>query len=100
MIYNVRGEVRATAQITESIKKGVVFLPMHWGKENNSDYARANNITNNLYDPISKEPDFKFSAVEVRKYKKPNEKIIIVGAGAARSAPASAPPGPRRRRAT
>ena len=83
MVYNLRGEVRVTGQITDNIKKGVVFLPMHWGKESNSDFTRANNITNNLYDPVSKEPDFKYSAVEVRKYKKANEKVIVVGAGAA-----------------
>jgi len=36
-----------------------------------------------LIDPISKEPDFKYSAVEVFKYKKKKQKICIVGAGAA-----------------
>jgi ferredoxin-nitrate reductase len=40
-------------------------------------------LTSDRVDPISKEPDFKFSAVEVRKYEKPVEKIIVVGAGAA-----------------
>ncbi len=83
MIYNSRGEVKVTATLTENIKKGVVFLPMHWGKLAGHDYARANNITSSLYDPVSKEPDFKFSAVEVTKYKKHHEKIVIVGAGAA-----------------
>jgi ferredoxin-nitrate reductase len=56
---------------------------MHWGKLLKKDSARANNLTNQLVDPVSKEPDFKFAAVEVRKYKKPMEKIIVVGAGAA-----------------
>ena len=82
-IENFRGSVRVTAKITEDIKKGVVFLPMHWGKLLKNDSARANNLTNQLVDPISKEPDFKFAAVEVRRYKKPVEKIIAVGAGAA-----------------
>ena len=36
-----------------------------------------------LADPVSKEPDFKFSAVEVKLYRKPVEKIIVAGAGAA-----------------
>jgi ferredoxin-nitrate reductase len=48
----------------------------------NSDLNRANNLTNNLVDPKSKEPDFKFSAVEVKLYKKAKQKIIVVGAGA------------------
>ncbi len=82
-IENDRGEVRVRAKVTEDIKKGVIFLPMHWGKILNQDHARANNLTSTLVDPISKEPDFKFSAAEVRKHKKAVEKIIIAGAGAA-----------------
>jgi ferredoxin-nitrate reductase len=56
---------------------------MHWGKILGSNLGRANNLTNNLVDPKSKEPDFKFSAVQVAVYKKPFEKIIIIGAGSA-----------------
>jgi ferredoxin-nitrate reductase len=83
VISNGRGEVRVSAKITEEIKKGVVFLPMHWGKMLNHDLGRANNVTSSIVDPISKEPDFKFAAVEVSKFEKPFDKIIIVGAGAA-----------------
>lgn len=82
-IVSPRGTVRVAAKITADIKQGVVFLPMHWGKILNQDFARTNSITNNLVDPKSKEPDFKFSAVEVKRYKKKKEKIVIVGAGAA-----------------
>jgi ferredoxin-nitrate reductase len=82
-IDNFRGSVRVAAKVTDDIKKGVVFLPMHWGKILQKDLARANNLTSDLVDPTSKEPDFKFAAVEVRKYKKPQEKIVVVGAGAA-----------------
>ncbi|HEY3405296.1 MAG TPA: molybdopterin-dependent oxidoreductase [Ohtaekwangia sp.] len=82
-VDNFRGSVRVVAKVTEDIKKGVVFLPMHWGKILQRDLARANNLTSTLVDPVSKEPDFKFAAVEVRKYEKPFEKIIVVGAGAA-----------------
>jgi ferredoxin-nitrate reductase len=81
-IFNDRGVVRVKAKYSDSIKKGVVFLPMHWGKILNSDLNRANNLTNNLVDAKSKEPDFKFSAVQVRVYKKAKQKIIVVGAGA------------------
>ena len=81
-VINLRGQVRVKAKYSENIKKGVVFLPMHWGKILNSDLNRANNLTNNLVDPVSKEPDFKFSAVEVRLYRKAKQKIIVIGAGA------------------
>lgn len=82
VISNGRGEVRVKAKLTDSIKKGVVFLPMHWGKILGNDANRANNITSALIDPISKEPDFKFAAVQVSAYRKPAQKIIIIGAGA------------------
>jgi ferredoxin-nitrate reductase len=82
-VGNVRGVVRVPAKVTTDIKKGVVFLPMHWGRILNCDLGRANNVTSTLVDPVSKEPDFKFAAVEVRRCVKPAEKIVIVGAGAA-----------------
>jgi ferredoxin-nitrate reductase len=82
-IESRRGDVRVTAILTEDIKKGVVFLPMHWGRMLSTDLTRTNNVTNNLIDPVSKEPDYKFTAVQVTKYVKPREHIVIVGAGAA-----------------
>ncbi len=78
-----RGEVRVKAQLSDDVRWGVCFLPMHWGKILNSTLARANNLTSSLVDPRSKEPDFKFSAVEVELYQKPIEKIIMIGAGSA-----------------
>ncbi|POY37773.1 NAD(P)H-nitrite reductase [Solitalea longa] len=77
-----RGEVQIKASLTNALKRGVVFLPMHWGKVLNSDLNRANNLTNNLVDPVSKEPDFKFCAVKVSKYSKPKQRIVVIGAGA------------------
>ena len=83
VISGRRGEVRVKVKLTEDVRVGTVFLPMHWGKIMGKNFGRANNLTNSLYDPRSKEPDFKFSAVEVVAFEKPKEKIIIVGAGAA-----------------
>lgn len=77
-----RGEVRLKAKLSDGIKPGVVFLPMHWGKLLNNDLNRANNLTNSLLDPVSKEPDFKYCAVSVQKFIKPKQRIVIVGAGA------------------
>ncbi len=81
-ITNMRGNVRVKAKLTTDIKRGVVFLPMHWGKILHSDLNRANNLTNNLLDKKSKQPDFKFAAVQVQRYKKVKQKIVVIGAGA------------------
>lgn len=83
VISGRRGEVKVKATITGDVKAGTCFLPMHWGRIQGSDFGRANNLTNNLVDPKSKEPDFKFSAVEIAKYVKPKEKIVVIGAGSA-----------------
>lgn len=82
-IFNERGSVRVTAKYSDDIKKGVVFLPMHFGKILNKSFGRANNLTSNLIDSRSKEPDFKFSAVQVKKFVKEKQRIVVVGAGAA-----------------
>ncbi|GGH72022.1 ferredoxin-nitrate reductase [Filimonas zeae] len=81
-ITNRLGSVQVKVKITDSVKKGLVFLPMHWGKLFGNDLSRANNLTHTLLDPISKQPDFKFSAVQVTRYHKPYQHIIVVGAGA------------------
>lgn len=82
-IKSKNGVVRVRAKISKNIREGVVFLPMHWGKQLQNDLNRANNLTFTRIDPQSKEPDFKYTTVSVKKYKKPQEKIIVIGAGAA-----------------
>ncbi len=83
VIESKRGKVQVKIKVGDTIGKGVVFMPMHWGKVLGNDYGRANNLTTSIVDPISKEPDFKFSAVEVTAYVKPKQKICIIGAGTA-----------------
>ncbi|MBU2948362.1 nitrate reductase [Zobellia uliginosa] len=83
VIKSRRGEVQVKVKINFDIRERVVFLPMHWGKILNNDFGRANNLTSDLVDPISKEPDFKYCAVQVEKFVKPAQKIVVIGAGAA-----------------
>ncbi len=82
-ISNPRGEVQVAAKLTEGIKKGVVFLPMHWGKKLNHDLNRANNLTSDRVDPKSKQPGFKYAAVQVTLHQPPKQKMVVIGAGAA-----------------
>jgi len=83
VVSSKNGEVRVKAKITDTIREKVLFLPMHWGKQLENDLNRTNNLTNTILDPVSKEPDFKYTTVSVEKYVKPFQKIAIVGAGAA-----------------
>jgi ferredoxin-nitrate reductase len=82
-VKSKNGVVRVRAKLSKNIRNGVVFLPMHWGKQLENDLNRANNLTYTRVDPQSKEPDFKYTTVSVTKYEKPKEHIIVVGAGAA-----------------
>ena len=83
IVRSIRGEVQVTANVTDSIKKGVVFLPMHWGKQLNGDNSRANNITHDQIDPVSKQPGFKYAAVQVQRLTQQKRRIVVIGAGAA-----------------
>jgi ferredoxin-nitrate reductase len=42
-----------------------VFLPFHWGDLNTSRGA-MNILTNDAFDPVSKEPELKACAVRIR----------------------------------
>lgn len=61
ILYSRRGEVEVAARITPDIKEGVFFMPFHFTE------ARANLVTNTAYDPVSRTPEFKVCAVNVRK---------------------------------
>ena len=83
VIKSKNGEVQVPAKVTDEIRRGVVFLPMHWGKVLSGNGIRTNNMTTDLVDPKSKEPDFKYTTVAVAKYNKTPERLVVVGAGAA-----------------
>jgi predicted molibdopterin-dependent oxidoreductase YjgC len=55
-----RGEIKTRARVTNSIKKGILFMPFHF-KE-----APANRLTHNVLDPVAKIPEYKVCAAQVR----------------------------------
>jgi ferredoxin-nitrate reductase len=83
IIQSKRGETQLKVQLSGDNKPGTAFMPMHWGRILGSTFGRTNNLSIVLVDPRSKEPDFKYSAIQIQKYIKPAEKIIIIGAGSA-----------------
>ena len=57
-----RGAVTAQVQITDRIRPGTVFLPMHWGASQ-EQACEANRLLHELGCPISKQPELKAAAV-------------------------------------
>jgi anaerobic selenocysteine-containing dehydrogenase len=55
-----RGSVRVPARICD-IRRGTLFMPFHYGAHS------ANELTLAQWDPISKQPFFKYAAVNVRR---------------------------------
>jgi formate dehydrogenase major subunit/formate dehydrogenase alpha subunit len=56
-----RGEVAVIAKLTDAVPQGVLFMPFHFAE------GAANALTNNELDPESHIPEFKVSAVRVRR---------------------------------
>ncbi|MDX8376787.1 MAG: molybdopterin-dependent oxidoreductase [Mariprofundales bacterium] len=67
-ISSRRGEVIAPARISKDIRRGLVFLPMHWG-EMTAKGGRANNLIKTAVDSVSKQPEFKHAAVHIESFK-------------------------------
>jgi anaerobic selenocysteine-containing dehydrogenase len=59
-----RGGFIAQARVTAEIRSGVCFAPFHWGR-GAGEFKAANNLTQRILDPISKQPEIKFCAVNI-----------------------------------
>jgi predicted molibdopterin-dependent oxidoreductase YjgC len=56
-----RGSIKVKALVTERVKPGVVFIPLHY-MEN-----AANRLTNAALDPVTKTPEYKVCAMQLAK---------------------------------
>lgn len=62
-----RGRVVQPARIGE-IEPGLIFMPFHYGYWDHPNRPRAaNELTLTVWDPVSKQPHFKYAAVRIRK---------------------------------
>jgi assimilatory nitrate reductase catalytic subunit len=59
VVDSARGQLRCRAFVTATIEPGQVFVPMH--------FARTNQLTDAAFDPYSRQPSYKWAAVEVRR---------------------------------
>jgi len=58
-VVSRRGRIQAVAWVTDRAPEGVVFAPIHFAEQ------PANRLTKNAYDPTSKIPEYKQSAVRL-----------------------------------
>ena len=58
-VISKRAELTALTRLTSCVKPGEVYLPMHDG--------RVNQLTHASFDPLSRQPSYKHSAVRVEK---------------------------------
>ncbi|MCA9040951.1 MAG: molybdopterin oxidoreductase family protein, partial [Planctomycetaceae bacterium] len=57
IVKSQRGQLRAKAFLTQSVRPGQIFIPMH--------YKETNLLTDAVFDPYSKQPSYKTCAVRV-----------------------------------
>jgi assimilatory nitrate reductase catalytic subunit len=79
-VVSPRGAIeRVVARVTSIVRAGEVFIPFHY------DEACANRLTNDEFDPISREPNYKQCAVRVEPVLSPPTARAASGASAPRS---------------
>jgi len=62
VVFSQRGEIVVRVAITPKVKEHVLFIPFHYAE------SAANILTGTHIDPIAKIPEFKVSAVGIRKW--------------------------------
>jgi assimilatory nitrate reductase catalytic subunit len=61
-VASTRGAIDAIrVRVTPVVRRGEVFVPFHW------DERCANRLTDDEFDPVSREPNYKQCAVEVTR---------------------------------
>ncbi len=68
-----RGTITLEAHVVTTIRPDTVFIPYHWGGKKS-----ANQLTISAQDPVSKIPEFKVCAVNVRKADGPPESFGVL----------------------
>jgi ferredoxin-nitrate reductase len=65
-VRSARGSARLPVLVTQNIRRGTLFIPMHWGSLW-ADEAECNTLTHPEVCPISGQPELKACAVQVVK---------------------------------
>ncbi|MBT8491364.1 MAG: formate dehydrogenase subunit alpha, partial [Deltaproteobacteria bacterium] len=60
-ITSRRGTIEVVADVSDRCEEGIVFVPFHYHE------AAVNRLTNPVFDPVAKIPEYKVSAVKIKK---------------------------------
>ena len=82
-VSSERGELTVPLHISDALKRGVVFMPIHWNRVLSAGEGRVNFLTSERFDPRSREPDFKFAVVNMERVAQAARRIVVIGGGAA-----------------
>lgn len=61
-----RGRVVVPAAVTDRVLPGSCFIPFHWNDEH-GEYLTVNALTSDAVDEASRQPEFKYAAVTMRR---------------------------------
>ncbi|MEK9969089.1 MAG: molybdopterin-dependent oxidoreductase [Ferrovibrio sp.] len=67
VVSNARGSIVVRALVSADQKRGTVFVPLHWTDQVASQ-ARVDVLVNPATDPVSGQPELKYSAVALQPY--------------------------------
>ncbi|WP_308387936.1 molybdopterin-dependent oxidoreductase [Acidithiobacillus sp. AMEEHan] len=76
-IESRRGKALYRLRIDETLQRGLLFVPMHFGTRN-APAALCNNVTIPAIDPYSGEPEFKHNAVRLQAADLPWEAAVLL----------------------
>ncbi len=66
-VFSRFGEVIVRVRLSDSVPKKSVFVPMHWGGQYSS-HGRVDAVVNPVVDPVSGQPEFKHTPVQMTPY--------------------------------
>ncbi len=75
-MYNQRGSLNVKLQASDSVKPGETFMPMHWGRQFMQGLG-VNALTTSAFDPKSKQPELKHTAINIEKLNLPWQMTVL-----------------------
>lgn len=79
-IASRRGRVVLPAVVTDRVRAGSCFAPFHWNDEH-GEYLTVNAVTSDAVDEVSRQPEFKYAAVALRRVGGPRSLADEQGVG-------------------